>query len=372
MQRLTVEECDALIDEVRAAFPSADDFRDALPRELRSWAADNLPQNQDRAGLVTSVCRHANDNGLVGVLLTELHRRTAHRGLLAVIGGISWLAAEQRRRIREATTSLLVLDQPMFNREYLRRRLQKFLDPGTGTRRLLVVPSSAWPGKSYTTYMIIHLSDALGLRYVLIDCERIKTSIDACRIIANALGLHDADVVQQLRDTSRPGETFSSWLEGKVEQSSTRRTWIVFDHVAKPKSSDEVEKMAKSLADGAVLGKFRSLYITLIDSDYSPPYEGFGSNTPLFRDNPLTPLNTADFQKFLLDLSKGAGRPLTSEEAHAEALKFEQELEEDAENGIQKSMQKQSGEKARLEMVRQRLHACMRRLGYVEEEEEAE
>jgi hypothetical protein len=320
MQQLQNAELEALIVQVNIAFPTTDDLRNVLPEPLWSWAANNLPQNYGKAAFVADVLRYANSNGQVEALVWALHSSTAHPDLLAVIEGVIWFAEEQRRRVREATSALLVADTPMVNREFLRQRVRAFVDPGAGPRRVLVIPPSEYPGKSHSENLLRHVADALKLAYVFIDCMQVRTCLDAARIIANTLHIYESAMDTQLRDASLPGATFTAWLRGKLDFGPrTRRAWIVFDHVVKPKPSEAVESIALALAEAAAQGHLRSLYVTLIDSDYSPRV-GFGPlANPLYRDNPLTPLTSTDLTAFLTSWAAWYRKPLTPAEAAAEA-----------------------------------------------------
>jgi hypothetical protein len=185
---------------------------------------------------------------------------------------------------------------------------------------VLVIPPSEWSGKSYTDNLLRHVADALRLAYVYIDCMQVRTCLDATRIIANTLYLYESIMDAQLRDTSRPGATFVAWLRGRLDHGPpSRRGWIVFDHVVKPKPSEEVESIALALAEAAAQGQLRSLYITLIDSDYAPR-AGFGPiANPLYRDNPVAPLTSSDLAGFIMSWANLRGRLLAAGEAAADA-----------------------------------------------------
>jgi hypothetical protein len=326
MQTLAPAELDALASKVSVAFLTVDVFRGALPEDLRSWASDNLPANQDKSNFVKTVLRYANDNGQVDALLRGLYGRTAHRGLLDFIETRAWFLGEFRQRVTEATESLLPNKLPLVDREYLRERVREFLDPARGPGRILVVPPSTAAGKSHSQHLFRHTAYVLDLCFVFIDCLKERCGVEVAQKIANEIGVGSGyeELRKQMRDASRPGMVFKSWLKGRLP--APRRSWIVFDHVVKPKSATEVESIALELAEAAALGEFEMLYITLIDSDYAPESAGFAGLGPLCRDNPAASLTPDDVAMFMVRWAEGMRKCLAVDDAAMEAKGAFQDL----------------------------------------------
>jgi hypothetical protein len=321
--KLRTAEVMQLVDLVLPAFLTVDLFRDALPNGLKSWAKENLSDLMSKRDLVETVVIFANDNERVDELIRALYLHTANRGLMDFIEGQGWFVTEVRQRLADATRELLPSDNPLIDRDYLRERVREFLDPTRSSRRVLVIPPSASPGKTYSENLLRHVASALDLNYVLIDCLRIRCHIEVARIIANRLAWDEKlpELERQMAATSRPGLTFTSWLKGKLEyHPNPRRAWIVFDHLVAPKATKEVAEIAKELAESAALGEYRTLYVTLIDSDYMPQSRSFGGLPgPLYRDNPVISLAPADIANFMVRWAERTGEKLDAAVAAKEA-----------------------------------------------------
>jgi pimeloyl-ACP methyl ester carboxylesterase len=231
-----------------------------------------------------------------------------------------------RQRVSEATETLLPNKLPLVNREYLRERVREYLDPEKGPGRILVIPPSTAAGKSHSQHLLRHTAHALDLCFVFIDCLKERSGVEVAQKIANEIGVSTGyeELRKQLLDASRPGMVFKSWLKGRLP--APRRAWIVFDHVVKPKSATEVESIALELAEAATLGEFETLYITLIDSDYTPENAGFPGLGSFFRDNPVDPLTPDDVATFMVRWANGVGKRLTENDAAMEAKGAFQEL----------------------------------------------
>jgi hypothetical protein len=325
MPALSQSELDGLAYEVKFAFATVQAFHEALPSDLRRWVAEELPPNLEKSNLVKSVLDYANENMQIQALFRALHRCTSHRGLLELIKSKAWFVNEFRQRVADATVSLLPNKQPLVDRDYLRRRVREFLDPAGGPGRILVIPPSTAAGKSHSQHLFRHTAYVLDICFVFIDCLKERSSVEVAQKIANEIGVNSGydELKKQIRDASRPGMVFKSWLKGRLP--APRRAWIVFDHVVK--SAKEVESIALELAEAAALGEFETLYFTLIDSEYEPESAGFAGLGPLFRDNPVAALTPEDVASFMISWSEEKHKRLADDDATMEAQRTFQSLD---------------------------------------------
>lgn len=268
-----------------------------------------LPPGTTLRDLALALLNEAEMHDTLGELCVALKTANANPDFHADLdrcSGRDGIAAGGRPRWYD---SPLPMKQPLIDRESLRAGLYEMLERDPRTNRLMIVRGDH-PGKTYCRYLIQHVAEQLGLEPpVFIDLQETASVQQFAERLVDQIGLSHAALAERFSSQIREGRYFNDWLVGQSRTFGARTRWlIVLDHLAKPGIPQDLADTAIDLAQRAMEGNLKNVWLILLDC---PPTESLDDLGPFYEEivEPIPREAIAGFLDWAVELRRQAGDP---------------------------------------------------------------
>lgn len=273
-----------------------------VPRAL----ADVLPEGTNLPGLILDKVKRAELSGELVELCNQIKNENPNVDLHAAIDRCLGLdAGLQRPRWYDER---MPRREPLLDRENLRAALYDVIEKDPNDNRLMLVRGDQ-PGKTYSQHLIRHVTEQLGLEPpVFVDLLEMDSPQRFADRLVDRIGIPYGTLAARFSTPIREGSYFNDWLVGQSRTFGANARWlIVLDHLAKPGIPQDVSDMAMDLAQRAMAGDLKNVWVIVLDFP-----AGDAIDLSAYSEVTIEPLPKETIQQFLdwaVELRRMAGDP---------------------------------------------------------------